>query len=171
MAHTIRTAGRFTYFCRNSPGRRCRLCPRGTGSRRLALAATLDTARSTPVDYGRGQAGQRTLARGRGRGMRDRRDGQSACRSIEWRGDPGASRPERSEDQATVGSRGPGGLSGIAEKRGHFENGSRRHKVRPALEITPKFLAAARMVAPALPDATPGKPAPQRSAAQKKGRT
>src|SRR5882672_11396749 len=101
----------------------------GAGS---ALAATLDTARSTPVDYGRGQAGQRTLARGRGRGMRDRRDGQSACRSIEWRGDPGASRPERSEDQATVGSRGPGGLSGIAEKRGHFENGSRRHKVRPA---------------------------------------
>ena len=43
--------------------------------------------------------------------------------------------------------------------------------VRLVLEITPKFLAAARMVAPALPDATPGKPAPQRSAAQKKGRT
>lgn len=43
--------------------------------------------------------------------------------------------------------------------------------VRLVLEITPKFLAAARTATPALPDATPAKPAPQRSTAQKKGRT
>ena len=43
--------------------------------------------------------------------------------------------------------------------------------VRLVLEITPKFLAAARTATPALPDATPGKPAPQRSTTHKKGRT
>src|SRR6267378_3487638 len=43
--------------------------------------------------------------------------------------------------------------------------------VRLVLEISPKFLAAAPTAPPALPDATPGKPAPQRSTAQKKGRT
>jgi hypothetical protein len=42
--------------------------------------------------------------------------------------------------------------------------------VRVVLEITPKFLAAARTPAPALPDATPSKPVPQRSSSQKKGR-
>ena len=42
--------------------------------------------------------------------------------------------------------------------------------VRVVLEITPKFLAAARTPAPALPDATPSKPVPQRSSPQKKGR-
>jgi hypothetical protein len=42
--------------------------------------------------------------------------------------------------------------------------------VRVVLEITPKFLAAARRPAPALPDATPSKPVPQRSSPQKKGR-
>jgi len=41
--------------------------------------------------------------------------------------------------------------------------------VRLVLEISPKFLAAART--PALPDATPGKPVPQRSTTHKKGRT
>ena len=43
--------------------------------------------------------------------------------------------------------------------------------VRLVLEITPKFLAAARTATPALPDTTPTKPAPQRSTAHKKGRT
>jgi len=43
--------------------------------------------------------------------------------------------------------------------------------VRLVLEITPKFLAAARTVAPALPDANPGQTVPQRSTTQKKGRT
>ena len=43
--------------------------------------------------------------------------------------------------------------------------------VRLVLEITPKFLAAARTATPALPDATPSKPAPQKSTTQKKGRT
>ncbi len=41
--------------------------------------------------------------------------------------------------------------------------------VRLVLEISPKFLAAART--PALPDATPGRPVPQRSTTHKKGRT
>jgi hypothetical protein len=43
--------------------------------------------------------------------------------------------------------------------------------VRVVLEITPKFLAAARTATPALPDATPGQPVPQRSTTHKKGRT
>jgi hypothetical protein len=43
--------------------------------------------------------------------------------------------------------------------------------VRLVLEITPKFLAAARTATPALSDGTPSKPAPQRSTAHKKGRT
>jgi hypothetical protein len=44
--------------------------------------------------------------------------------------------------------------------------------VRVILEITPKLLEAARKVSPLPPgDATPAKPAPQKSAAQKKGRT
>jgi hypothetical protein len=43
--------------------------------------------------------------------------------------------------------------------------------VRLVLEVTPKFLAAARTATPALPDGTPSKPAPQRSTAHKKGRT
>lgn len=43
--------------------------------------------------------------------------------------------------------------------------------VRLVLEITPKFLAAARTATPALPDATPGKPVPQRGTTHKKGRT
>jgi len=42
--------------------------------------------------------------------------------------------------------------------------------VRLVLEITPKFLAAAHTPTPALPDATPSKPVPQRSSPQKKGR-
>jgi len=42
--------------------------------------------------------------------------------------------------------------------------------VRLVLEITPKFLAAARTATPAVPDATPTKPVPQRRTAQKKGR-
>ncbi len=42
--------------------------------------------------------------------------------------------------------------------------------VRLVLEITPKFLAVARTPTPALPEATPGKPDPQRSSPQKKGR-
>jgi len=43
--------------------------------------------------------------------------------------------------------------------------------VRLVLEISPKFLAAAPTAPPALPDATPGKPVPQRSTAPRKGRT
>lgn len=43
--------------------------------------------------------------------------------------------------------------------------------VRLVLEITPKFLAAAHAATPALPDASPGKPVPQRNATHKKGRT
>src|SRR5438309_8753337 len=43
--------------------------------------------------------------------------------------------------------------------------------VRLILEITPRFLAAARTATPSLPDATPGKPVPQRSTTHKKGRT
>jgi hypothetical protein len=43
--------------------------------------------------------------------------------------------------------------------------------VRLVLEITPKFLAAARTATPTLPNATPGQAAPQRSISQKKGRT
>ena len=43
--------------------------------------------------------------------------------------------------------------------------------VRLVLEITPKFLAAARTATPALPDVHSGKPAPQRSGTHKKGRT
>jgi hypothetical protein len=43
--------------------------------------------------------------------------------------------------------------------------------VRLVLEVTPKFLAAARTATPALTDAPPSKPAPQRSTAHKKGRT
>jgi hypothetical protein len=43
--------------------------------------------------------------------------------------------------------------------------------VRLVLDITPKLLAAARTATPAQPDAAPAKPAPQRSTAQKKGRT
>jgi hypothetical protein len=43
--------------------------------------------------------------------------------------------------------------------------------VRLVLEITPKFLAAARTAMPALPDTSPAKPVPQRSTAHKKGRT
>ena len=42
--------------------------------------------------------------------------------------------------------------------------------VRLVLEITPKFLAAARTPTPALPEATPSKPVPQRGSPQKKGR-
>ena len=43
--------------------------------------------------------------------------------------------------------------------------------VRLVLEITPKFLAAARTAMPALPDTSPAKPSPQRSTTHKKGRT
>jgi hypothetical protein len=43
--------------------------------------------------------------------------------------------------------------------------------VRLVLEITPKFLAAARTATPVQPEATPAKPAPRRSTVQKKGRT
>jgi hypothetical protein len=43
--------------------------------------------------------------------------------------------------------------------------------VRLVLEITPKFLAAARTATPTLPNTTPGQAAPQRSTGQKKGRT
>ncbi len=60
----------------------------------------------------------------------NRRDCPSACRSLEWRGDPGASGPERFENQATARSRGARGLSGIAAEHGGFETGSRRHQVR-----------------------------------------
>jgi hypothetical protein len=42
--------------------------------------------------------------------------------------------------------------------------------VRLVLEITPKFLAAARTPTPALPETTPSKPGPQRGSPQKKGR-
>jgi hypothetical protein len=42
--------------------------------------------------------------------------------------------------------------------------------VRLVLEITPKFLAAARTPTPAPPDATPSKPVPQKSSPPKKGR-
>lgn len=43
--------------------------------------------------------------------------------------------------------------------------------VRLVLEITPKFLAAARTATPTLPETTPGQAVPRRSTAQKKGRT
>jgi hypothetical protein len=43
--------------------------------------------------------------------------------------------------------------------------------VRLVLEITPKFLAAARTVTPVPPDASQDQTVPKRSAAQKKGRT
>ena len=43
--------------------------------------------------------------------------------------------------------------------------------VRLVLEITPKFLAAARTAMPALPDTSPAIPSPQRSTTHKKGRT
>jgi hypothetical protein len=43
--------------------------------------------------------------------------------------------------------------------------------VRLVLEITPKFLAAARTATPSLPDAPPSKPTQQRSGTHKKGRT
>ena len=43
--------------------------------------------------------------------------------------------------------------------------------VRLVLEITPKFLAAARTATPVEPEAAPAKPAPRRSTVQRKGRT
>jgi len=94
----------------------------------------------------------------------------SACRSLEWRGDPAQA---GLNDSKTRQQLDPAAREAYLEllrstEVSKLDRGDTK-SVRLILEITPRFLAAARTATPSLPNATPGKPVPQEVPPTKRG--